>query len=202
MVAREETVLLYHKWVEMHASTKWLIGEIAITVVVLTLLGITNYAPLFPYNVHKVLHIFGAVIFLGNIIVTGVWMFLAERAQEAVTLRFASKVVNWADVLFTAPGILLLLANGLILATTWGGILGVSWITVALALFASSGVVWAVFLIPDQNRLIRLSANAQAGETLPKQFFQVLHRWYFWGGVATVLPLISLGLMVIKPRFW
>lgn len=186
----------------MHTSTKWLIGEIAITVFVLTLLGITNYAPLFPYAVHKVLHIFGAVIFLGNIIVTGVWMFLAERTQEVATLRFASKVVNWADVLFTAPGVLLLLANGLILATTWGGILGVSWITVALVLFTLSGVVWAGFLIPDQNRLIRLSANAQAGETLPKEYFQALHRWYFWGIVATVLPLISLGLMVIKPKFW
>ena len=186
----------------MHTSTKWLIGEIAITVFVLTLLGITNYAPLFPYAVHKVLHIFGAVIFLGNIIVTGVWMFLAERAQEVATLRFASKVVNWADVLFTAPGVLLLLANGLILATTWGGILGVSWITVALVLFTLSGVVWAGFLIPDQNRLIRLSANAQAGETLPKEYFQALHRWYFWGIVATVLPLISLGFMVIKPKFW
>lgn len=55
----------------MHTSTKWLIGEIAITVFVLTLLGITNYEPLFPYAVHKLLHIFGAVIFLGNIIVTG-----------------------------------------------------------------------------------------------------------------------------------
>ncbi|MSQ06613.1 MAG: DUF2269 family protein [Dehalococcoidia bacterium] len=186
----------------MHTSTKWLIGEIAITVVVLTLLGITHNAPLFPYKVHKVLHIFGAVIFLGNIIVTGVWMLLAERTREAAILQFASTVVNWADVVFTAPGILLLLANGLILATTWGGILGVSWITVALALFASSGVVWAVFLIPDQSRLIRLSANAQAGETLPKPFFQALHRWYFWGTVATILPLISLGLMVIKPKFW
>jgi uncharacterized membrane protein len=186
----------------MHSSTKWLIVEISIISVVLALLGLTGYPLLLPYEWHKLLHIFGAVIFLGNIIVTGVWMVLAEQNKERMTLHFASKVVNWADVLFTAPGVLLVLANGLIMATRWGGI-GTSWIAVALGSFILSGIVWVLFLLKYQNRLIQLSSNpVVSGEQLPEMFFQVLHRWYFWGIVATILPLISLILMVVKPGFW
>ena len=31
---------------------------------------------------------------------------------------------------------------------------------------------------------------------------QMTHRWYFWGLVATLLPLASLVLMVTKPKLW
>jgi uncharacterized membrane protein len=186
----------------MHSSTKWLIAEIAIISGALVLLGFTGYSLLLPYEWVRLLHIFGAVIFLGNIIVTGVWMFLAEQTKEAATLQFASKVVNWADVLFTAPGVLLLFATGLVMMPHWGGI-GTSWIAVALGLFMLAGIVWVGLLLRYQDRLIQLSSNPiPSGEQLPEAFFQALHRWYFWGIVATILPLISFVLMVVKPRFW
>jgi hypothetical protein len=57
------------------------------------------------------------MFFVGNIVVTAVWMVMAEQSREKVTLHFAVKVVNWADVFFTAPRILLTLANGQIMAT-------------------------------------------------------------------------------------
>lgn len=187
----------------MHTSTKWLIAELIIFSVVLILLGLAGYPLLLPYEWHKLLHIFGAVILLGNIIVSGVWMFLAEQTKQSATLHFASRVVNWADVFFTAPGVLLLLSNGLILAEQWGGIGTRWWIAVGLGLFILGGVVWLGWLIRWQDRLVRLSSHpAASGEQLPEAFFQVLHRWYFWGIVATILPLISFVLMVVKPIFW
>ncbi|MHB8179163.1 MAG: DUF2269 family protein [Vulcanimicrobiaceae bacterium] len=187
----------------MHASTRWLIVEIFFTVLLLALLSIARYPVLLPYAWHKMLHIFGVVIFMGNIIVTGAWMYLAERNGQAATLHFAARVVNWADVFFTAPGILLILVNGLIMATRWGG-LGTSWIAVGLGLFTLSGVVWALILIRYQDRLIRLSLRPTASgeQGLPEAFFHVLHRWYFWGIVATILPVASLVVMVLKPKFW
>ena len=188
----------------MHTSTKWLVAEIVIISAVLALLGIAGYPLLLPYRWHKLLHIFGAVIFLGNIIVTGVWMALAEQNKDRPTLHFASKVVNWADVFFTAPGVLLILSNGLIMATNaWGGLLNTSWVAGALGLLTLSGIVWVGFLLRYQNRMVQLSSNPVASvEKLPEAFFQVLHRWYFWGIVATILPLTSLVLMVVKPKFW
>jgi uncharacterized membrane protein len=187
----------------MHTSTRWLIGELVLISIVITLLSIAGYPLLLPYQWHKLLHIFGAIIFVGNIIVTAVWLVLAEQNKDKRTLHFASKAVNWADVFFTAPGVLLILANGQILANAgWDG-LRASWVAFALGLFILSGIVWLGFLVRFQNRLIQLSANpAISEEPLPEAFFHVLHRWYIGGVVATVLPLSSLVLMVVKPTLW
>ena len=66
-----------------------------------------------------------------------------------------------------------------------------------------SGVLWICFLVRYQDRLIRLSAgNSQPEAALPDAFFRVLHKWYVWGVTATVLPLVSLIVMVLKPKFW
>jgi uncharacterized membrane protein len=176
--------------------------EIAIIIALLAVLGAAHFPLLLPYEWLKTLHIFGVVIFLGNIIVTGVWMLWAERDGRKATLSFAANAVNWADVFFTAPGILLILAGGLMMAPRWGGVT-TSWIAIGLGLFALSGVLWVCFLVRYQDRLIQLSAGPSQPETaLPDAFFRVLHKWYVWGVIATVLPLVSLIVMVLKPRFW
>ena len=180
----------------MHASTKWLIGEIAVTGTAMGLLGAFGYPMVLPYSWHKLLHIVGAVVFLGNIIVTGAWMALAEQTHDRKTLRFAAEAVNWADMFFTAPGVFLLLTNGFVMAIALNGLPKFHWVLAALALFTLSGIVWVVCLIPDQHRLIALADEGDAS------FGHVLHRWYFWGIVATILPLLSLVLMVVKPALW
>lgn len=192
----------------MDTSTRTLIGMIATITVTSVIVGSmtgNSQGPvlLLPYEWHKLLHILGAIIFVGNIIVTGVWMFLAERTREARVLSFASRVVNWADVFFTAPGVFLVLINGLFLSTLWGGLTRTSWVSAAIILFTLSGVVWVAFLLRDQHRLIVLSGGAVGvAGGLPAEFYRVLHRWYFWGVIATVLPLLSLALMVVKPALW
>jgi len=187
----------------VHRSTKWLIGLIVLqALILLPLASGYEYRLFLPYNWLKVLHITGAVLFLGNIIVTGLWMVSAERTRSTAVLKFGAQAVNWLDVFFTAPGVILLLGTGLPLASQWGGVAHTPWVQAALALFLLSGVVWVGLLIPDQHRMIKLSAPVGLDEPLPPAFFRSLHRWYFWGTVATVLPLVSLFLMVLKPNLW
>src|SRR3712207_5607052 len=180
-----------HQENTMHRSTKWLLGEVTIIGVVIAVLNIAGHPQFLPYQWHKLLHIFGTTLFLGNIIVTAVWLVLAEQTRNTATLHFAAKAVNWADVFFTAPGILLLLTNGQIMATAaWGGVTA-SWIMLALGLFALSGLMWAGFLLRYQQRLIQLSAQPAGSEApLPAAFFRVLHSWYIAGTVATISPLV------------
>ena len=187
----------------MHISSKWLLAEIVGIGAVIVLLNIAGHPQLLPYQWHKLLHIVGATLFLGNTVVTAVWMALAAQTNNTATLHFAVKAVNWADVFFTAPGILLLLANGQIMATAaWGG-MGASWLVVALGLFALSGILWSAFLLRFQHRLIQLSAQpSESGAPLPAAFFHTLHAWYVAGTVALISPLVSLVLMVVKPKFW
>ena len=161
--------------------------------------------PLYPYRWHIFLHITGAVVFLGNIVVTAAWMLMAERTRSVSIIHFSAKAVLRADFLFTLPGVLLIVMNGLAMVfAAWGGreaLYSLSWISAALALFTASGVIWLSVLIPVQHRMVVFSDPAEHPDSLPSQFFSALHKWYFWGGLAIVLPIGSLYLIVNKPAF-
>lgn len=162
--------------------------------------------PIYGFYWHLTLHIFGAIIFIGNIIVTAVWMILAEQTRDARTIQFATRAINRADLFFTAPGVILVLLNGLALASMrwggWGDFYDHSWITAALILFSLSGIIWVALLLPHQIKMERVTARNGDGRELPGDFYSLLHRWYLWGGIATILPLVSLFLMVNKPDLW
>ena len=151
------------------------------------------------------MHITGAVVFLGNIVVTAAWMLMAERTRNLGVIHFSAKAVIRADLLFTLPGVLLILINGFVMVLArWGGMDAfheVSWITLALALFTASGVIWVGVLIPVQHRMAVFSDPSDYEDRLPAEFFSALRRWYFWGALAIILPLCSLYLMVVKPAF-
>ena len=161
--------------------------------------------PLYSYRWHTFMHIAGAVVFLGNIIVTAAWMLMAERTRSNNVIHFSAKAVIRADLLFTLPGVLLIVINGFVMVvSSWGGwdaFHEFSWITIALALFIASGIIWVAALVPDQHRMAVYSDPTAYPESPPSQFFSALRRWYFWGAIAIALPLISLYLMVNKPAF-
>ena len=161
--------------------------------------------PLFPYRWHTFLHIAGAVVFLGNIIVTGAWMLMAERTRNTSVIHFSAKAVVRADLLFTLPGVLLIVMNGVIMVVAhWGGwdaFHQLSWITLALALFIASGIIWVGILIPVQHRMAVFSDPTDYPDSLPPSFFSAVRLWYIWGAIAIALPIVSLYLMVNKPTF-
>lgn len=49
----------------------------------------------------KVIHILGAVLFLGNIIVTGWWKVMADRTKNPQIIAFAQRQVTVTDWVFT-----------------------------------------------------------------------------------------------------
>ena len=130
---------------------------------------------------------------------------MAERTRSLPVIHFSAKAVIRADLLFTLPGVLLMLMNGLAMVfASWGGrdaLYELTWISVALGLFTLSGVIWLGVLIPVQHRMAVLSDPSDYFDSPPPQFFTAVHRWYFWGGLATLLPICSLYLMVTKPSF-
>ena len=156
--------------------------------------------------VHRMLvflHILGAIIFMGNIIVSAMWMSQARRTRDAAVLEFATRAVIRADWLFTLPGIVLILVPGLLTVGAWGGIPGASWAEAALALFIVSGVIWGVLLVRFQKRMAGLAREAvELNVALSDHFYRLLGRWMMWGGIATLLPLVALYLMVFKPELW
>lgn len=152
------------------------------------------------YTILKAAHIFGAIIFLGNIIVTGVWKVLADRTGNPFTVAYAQRMVNLTDLIFTAPGAFLIVVSGRMMARHIGGVTNLYWLNWGWWLFIASGVVWVVVLIPVQIRQTRLARQFRDGRTqIPENYHRLSKTWLFAGTLATILPLINLYFMIFQP---
>ena len=149
------------------------------------------------------LHVLGAIAFMGNLVVSAMWMSQAKKTRDARVLHFAAKSVVRADWLFTLPGILLILVPGLLMLGPFGGFPGPAWVELALTLFVISGIIWAAVLIPLQKRMVVITDEAvRTKAELDATFDSAIRRWMMWGGIATLLPFVSLIVMVFKPSLW
>lgn len=148
------------------------------------------------YELLKALHVLGAAIFLGNIIVTALWKSLADRTRDPTVVGFAQRLVTVTDVAFTATGVALLAATGPAMASAHGHTAWLSW---GIALFAASGVVWVTVLIPVQIRQARMAHRFREGGEIPARYWRLGNLWIVFGIAATILPLINVYLMVVKP---
>jgi uncharacterized membrane protein len=152
------------------------------------------------YSAFKMLHIFGVVIFLGNIIVTGVWKYRADVTGRPEVVAFAQRLVTLTDWVFTFGGVILILIGGFGMIGVGGlDIRTTSWIKIGLALFLASGVIWAAVLIPIQIAQARIARTFEAGGQIPERYWRLNRLWYIWGSLATILPLLNIYVMIGKP---
>ena len=162
-----------------------------------------RYPLVLPYRWHKGLHLLGVILLMSNILTTALWVFMANRVKNPVILHTTANLVNWADVFFTGPGLLLIIYNGLTLAGRLGGIYKTSWIMVGFLLLVLILMLWIGFLVRYQQGLYSLSKRSlQTKEVLPEEFYTLLKKWTFWGRVAVFLPIVSIIVMVVKPKLW
>ena len=74
------------------------------------------------FSLIKSLHLLGACLFVGNVIVSGLWKALADRVDDLALARFATRLVNLTDVCFTGGGAVLLTLTGHWMAQRHGGV--------------------------------------------------------------------------------
>ncbi|HEY3918931.1 MAG TPA: DUF2269 family protein [Stellaceae bacterium] len=151
------------------------------------------------YLALKSLHVFGVILFLGNIIVTGWWKSMADRTRDPKIIGFAQHQVTMTDRVFTLGGILILAAAGAGTAAYGGFTAATPWIEWGNVLFAGSGVVWVVALLPIQTKLSRLARGFAHGGAIPDEYWRIGRWWAVFGIVATVLPVAAVAVMVFKP---
>lgn len=145
----------------------------------------------------KSLHILGASLFLGNIIVSAFWKVAADRTRDPAVMRFATRLVNVTDAVFTGSGAALMLASGHVLATAYGGIMMNDWMLWSYVLFGISGVIWIALLVPIQFKQAKMLRLSPPGE-IPQAYYRLARVWSFAGAIATLLPLPAIYLMVAK----
>jgi uncharacterized membrane protein len=151
------------------------------------------------YLTLKFLHILGACLFVGNNLVTPVWRALAERTRQPAVVAYSQRLITLTDIIFTGGGIALLLGAGHAMAAQQPALWQQRWFLWAYALFAVSGVVWLAVLLPIQVAQTRLARGFAGGGPIPERYWQLSVRWSVAGIIASLLPLGSLGLMIMKP---
>jgi uncharacterized membrane protein len=152
------------------------------------------------YLVLKSLHIVGAVLFLGNIIVTAWWKVMADRTRDPSVIAFAQRQVTLTDLVFTAGGAALLLGAG------WGNaalhgmdVPAIRWLAWGFGLFIASGAIWVAILIPIQIKQAHMAKQFANGGAIPDDYWRLTRLWNMFGAIATILPLINIYWMVFKP---
>jgi len=152
------------------------------------------------YQVLKAIHILGIILFIGNIIITGFWKTFANRTGQPEIIAFAQRLVTITDWLFTAGGVALLVfgAYGMAYVNGWD-LRGERWLIWGQGLFIASGLIWLAILIPVQIKQARLARGFADGSAIPDQYWHLNRLWYFWGIIATLLPLANLYWMIFKP---
>ena len=146
------------------------------------------------------LHILAAVVFVGNIITAAFWKTRADRSGNLETIAITARSLLQADYIFTAPGIVVLLATGIWMVglRDWAGFQE-PWLGGSFVLLIITGIIWLVVLLPQQRRMVRLAQEgADAGELSP-DYRSASRIWSMFGGVANLLPVLILFLMVFKP---
>lgn len=140
----------------------------------------------------RALHVLGAVLLVGNVIVTGLWAAFLWRARPAIPFRAAARIIMWADLCFTVLGGTLLTVSGIFLIQLQGyPWRELPWIQHGIWALAAATTIWLLALLPDQLRLEHLPEDDPA-------YRRAFWRWTIVGWVDTLILLYGLWAMVTK----
>ncbi len=146
------------------------------------------------------LHILAAIVFVGNIITAAFWKTRADRSGNLETIAITARSLLQADYTFTAPGIVVLLVTGIWMVglSDWARFQE-PWLGGSFVLLIITGIIWLAVLLPQQRRMVRLAQEGADAGALGPEYRKAGRIWAMFGGVATLLPVLILFLMVLKP---
>jgi uncharacterized membrane protein len=145
----------------------------------------------------KVLHVLSACLFLGNVVVSGTWAFLAERTRNFEVVAFSNRLVLITDAMFTLTGALLVVYTGSLMSHRYAAapVEAQAWISWSYMLFGLSGLIWLLVLVPIQLRQRTLLKRFHA---ITPEYLKLSRIWQISGAVATIVPLPIVYLMIVK----
>lgn len=157
-------------------------------------LGLYKYDLVFSYQWHKILHITGVILFMGNMIVGPFWFLFAYYSKDKTLLKFANRLLQLTDLYLTIPGVALTVINGLCLASVFGGTKNQPWLFYSIILLF---VMWALSipLIYFQEKMYSTIDKEPDNDT---KINSLLIRWGILGTIVMIPPTIVFYLMVVK----
>ncbi len=151
-------------------------------------------------DVVRLIHTAGAVLLVGGLLSAAIWQRLGSRDPDPRSAVTVSRSLLRADVLLVAPGLLLLLTTGI--ALTVAGRFDIRaevWLLLSLILFVSTAALWIFYLLPKERQLIQIARRSLARGKIDPAYITASKAWAMASMVATLLGIVVLALMVLKP---
>ncbi len=150
-----------------------------------------------PYLLLKWLHVLAAIVAVGANITYGIW--IARASRNLAALPFTLRGIKLIDDRVANPAYGLLLATGLLMVFTARLSLTTPWLLTALVLYVLIVLAGLLEYTPALRRQIRLLESE--GPASPN-YRTLARRATMLGIVLTLLALIIVFLMVVKPGLW
>ncbi len=150
------------------------------------------------YLLLKTLHIVSATLLFGTGLGTAFYLWMAHRSRNIHALRITALHVILADWIFTAPAVIIQLVTGLLLMNHLGWSFTSLWFVVVIPLFLFVGACW-IPVVVLQYRICGFVHEANAFESLPIRYHQIMNLWIILGIPAFCTVLLLFMLMVYKP---
>lgn len=151
------------------------------------------------YFVLKWIHIVSSTLLFGTGLGTVFYKCMADYYGNVEHQAQTLKAVVWADMLFTAPAVVVQLVTGLWMAHLAGYALFEGWLLWVLCLFVVVGCCWLPVLWL-QVKMRDLAIIAAANNTpLSSDYYRYRKIWLALGVPAFIAVMLIFWLMVFKP---
>lgn len=170
-------------------------GLILMLITLADFTGMVHFELLLSYQWHKLLHIIGVVIFMGNMIVGPVWFSYAFYSKDAHVLKFAAKLLQKTDLYLTIPGVALTVLNGLCLSAVYGGSQAQPWLLHSIYLILTMWVLSVPLVFLQEKLFVAMETEAQNEAKINRLLIQ----WSILGSLVMIPPSIIFYWMVVKP---
>ena len=152
------------------------------------------------FSILLLFHVLASIIFIGNNITGAFWKARADKTGNVDIISNSAKALLRADYQFTLPSLIVLFVTGV-----WmGGLSGWErfqeiWLGSSFVLLVITVLIWVIVLSPRLRTLVRIATDCAETGKLSEGYTAVSRTWSIWGGVVTLLPIVILILMVLKP---
>ena len=147
----------------------------------------------------KLLHIFGVIVFLGNIIVTAWWKVMGDRTKNPVVISFAQRQVALTDRILMQSSVLLIAVTGSLSVELQDIAWSTFWIAWGYGFFILSGIIWGLFVIPARKKLDKIAVQLPEDGTIPDEYWRLERKWIILGILAVLPLLVTFYCMIFKP---
>jgi len=149
----------------------------------------------------KVLHILAVVGLLGNLLMAPFWRKRLAALGGVQARAVANRSVRVADLIFTLPGWVVVLATGIMLII-YRGVHG-GWLHLSLLLFLGWLIFWHVLVLRARKAMLAQAEEVAASGQMPTERTTRLgeneRQWQKWSYLSAAVAVIILILMVTRP---